>query len=342
MEVMREQLLGKTPDELKEIALKVGLPAFTGKQIAQWMYGRKVRSIDEMTNISKVGRERLKEEYSLGVTLPSTCQVSSDGTKKYLFPVGEGNAVEAVMIPDEDRKTLCVSSQAGCRMGCRFCMTGRQGFHGNLTAADILSQFIAIDEAAELTNAVFMGMGEPLDNFGNVMRAIEVLTADWGFGWSPKRITLSTIGVLPNLRKYLESTRCHLAVSLHNPFPDERAEMMPVQKAWPVQEVIEMIREYDFTGQRRVSFEYTMFAGLNDDKRHADALIRLLRGLECRVNLIRFHKIPDAPFETTPLIIMERFRDRLSNHGITCTIRASRGEDILAACGMLAGEHRNK
>ena len=339
---MREQLLGKTPDELKEIALKVGLPAFTGKQIAQWMYGRKVRSIGEMTNISKVGRERLKEEYSLGVTLPSTCQVSSDGTKKYLFPVGEGNAVEAVMIPDEDRKTLCVSSQAGCRMGCRFCMTGRQGFHGNLTAADILSQFIAIDEAAELTNAVFMGMGEPLDNFGNVMRAIEVLTADWGFGWSPKRVTLSTIGVLPNLKKYLESTRCHLAVSLHNPFPDERAEMMPVQKAWPVQEVIEMIREYDFTGQRRVSFEYTMFAGLNDDKRHADALIRLLRGLECRVNLIRFHKIPDAPFETTPQIIMERFRDRLSNHGITCTIRASRGEDILAACGMLAGEHRNK
>ena len=334
--------MGKTPDELKEIALKVGLPAFTGKQIAQWMYGRKVRSIDEMTNISKVGRERLKEEYSLGVTLPSTCQVSSDGTKKYLFPVGEGNAVEAVMIPDEDRKTLCVSSQAGCRMGCRFCMTGRQGFHGNLTAADILSQFIAIDEAAELTNAVFMGMGEPLDNFGNVMRAIEVLTADWGFGWSPKRVTLSTIGVLPNLKKYLESTRCHLAVSLHNPFPDERAEMMPVQKAWPVQEVIDMIREYDFTGQRRVSFEYTMFAGLNDDKRHADALIRLLRGLECRVNLIRFHKIPDAPFETTPQIIMERFRDRLSNHGITCTIRASRGEDILAACGMLAGEHRNK
>ncbi len=339
---MREQLLGKTPDELKEIALKVGLPAFTGKQIAQWMYGRKVRSIDEMTNISKIGRERLKEEYSLGVTMPSACQVSSDGTKKYLFPIGEGNAVEAVMIPDDDRKTLCVSSQAGCRMGCRFCMTGRQGFHGNLTTAEILSQFMAIDEAADLTNAVFMGMGEPLDNFDNVMRAIEALTADWGFGWSPKRITLSTIGVLPNLRKYLDSTRCHLAVSLHNPFPDERAELMPVQKAWPVQEVIDMIREYDFTGQRRVSFEYTMFAGLNDDKRHADALIRLLRGLECRVNLIRFHKIPDAPYETTSQFIMERFRDRLSNHGITCTIRASRGEDILAACGMLAGEHRNK
>lgn len=339
---MRAQLLGKTPDELKEIALKAGLPAFAGKQLAQWLYVRKVRGIDEMTNISKVGRERLKEEYSLGLTLPSACLVSSDGTKKYLFPVGEGNAVEAVMIPDEERKTLCVSSQAGCRMGCRFCMTGRQGFHGNLSTAEILSQFIGIDEAGGLTNAVFMGMGEPLDNLDNVLRAIEVLTADWGFGWSPKRITLSTIGVLPNLRRYLDQTRCHLAVSLHNPFPDERVEIMPVQKAWPVQDVIDLIREYDFTGQRRVSFEYTMFAGLNDDKRHADALIRLLRGLECRVNLIRFHKIPDAPFEAPLQIIMENFRDRLSNHGITCTIRASRGEDILAACGMLAGEHKGK
>lgn len=337
---MPETLLGKTPLELKEAALKVGLPAFAGKQIAGWMYDKKVRSIDEMTNISKAGRERLKEEYDLGVILPSACQESVDGTRKYLFPLGGGDAVEAVMIPDDDRKTLCVSSQAGCRMGCKFCMTGRQGFHGNLSVAGILSQFIAIEESGSLTNAVFMGMGEPLDNFDNVLRAIEVLTSDWGFGWSPKRITLSTIGVLSNLRKYLDSTRCHLAVSLHSPFPDERAGIMPVQKAWPLEEVIALLHDYDFTGQRRVSFEYTMFAGLNDDKRHADALIRLLAGIECRVNLIRFHRIPDAPFEPSPQIVMEKFRDRLSNHGITCTIRASRGEDIMAACGMLAGEHR--
>ena len=337
---MLETLLGKTPLELKEAALKVGLPAFAGKQIAGWMYDKKVRSIDEMTNISKAGRERLKEEYDLGVIHPSACQESVDGTRKYLFPLGGGDAVEAVMIPDDDRKTLCVSSQAGCRMGCKFCMTGRQGFHGNLSVAGILSQFIAIEESGSLTNAVLMGMGEPLDNFDNVLRAIEVLTSDWGFGWSPKRITLSTIGVLPNLRKYLDSTRCHLAVSLHSPFPDERAGIMPVQKAWPLEEVIALLHDYDFTGQRRVSFEYTMFAGLNDDKRHADALIRLLAGIECRVNLIRFHRIPDAPFEPSPQIVMEKFRDRLSNHGITCTIRASRGEDIMAACGMLAGEHR--
>ena len=339
---MREILLGKTPSELKEAALKAGLPSYAGKQLAQWIYARRVRSFDEMTNISKAGREKLKEMYDLGVVLPSACQESSDGTRKYLFPVGEGNAVEAVMIPDDDRKTLCVSSQAGCRMGCRFCMTGRQGFHGNLSVSLILSQFIAIDESAGLTNAVLMGMGEPLDNFDNVMKAIEVLTAEWGFAWSPKRITLSTIGVIPALKKYLDGCRCHVAVSLHNPFGEERAQMMPVQKAWDIREVVELLRQYDFTGQRRVSFEYTMFKGLNDDKRHADALVRLLRGLECRVNLIRFHKIPDAPYDSSPAVIMENFRDRISNQGITCTIRASRGEDILAACGMLAGEHRKR
>ena len=339
---MREILLGKTPSELKEAALKAGLPSYAGKQLAQWIYARRVRSFDEMTNISKAGREKLKEMYDLGVVLPSACQESSDGTRKYLFPVGEGNAVEAVMIPDDERKTLCVSSQAGCRMGCRFCMTGRQGFHGNLSVSLILSQFIAIDESAGLTNAVFMGMGEPLDNFDNVMKAIEVLTAEWGFAWSPKRITLSTIGVIPALKKYLDGCRCHVAVSLHNPFGEERAQMMPVQKAWDIREVVELLRQYDFTGQRRVSFEYTMFKGQNDDKRHADALVRLLRGLECRVNLIRFHKIPDAPYDSSPAVIMENFRDRISNQGITCTIRASRGEDILAACGMLAGEHRKR
>ena len=339
---MRETLLGKTPDELREAALKAGLPAYAGKQLAEWMYGKKARSFGEMTNSSKAGRETLERMYDLGVVLPSACQESVDGTRKYLFPVLEGEAVEAVMIPEDDRKTLCVSSQAGCRMGCKFCMTGRQGFHGNLTPSMILSQFVAVDEAADLTNTVFMGMGEPLDNLDNVLRAIEVLTADWGFGWSPKRITLSTIGVLPNLRRYLDSTRCHVAVSLHNPFPEERASLMPVQKAWALEDVIGLLREYDFTGQRRVSFEYIMFAGLNDTKRHADALIRLLKGLECRVNLIRFHKIPDAPFESSPRLVMENFRDRLSNHGITCTIRASRGEDIMAACGMLAGERKDK
>lgn len=330
-----------TPDELREVALDCGLPKFAGNQILKWLYEKKVHSIDEMSNISKAGREVLKEKYDLGLVMYSGLALSSDGTKKYLFPVGEekSSAVEAVMIPDDDRATLCVSSQSGCKMGCKFCMTGRQGFHGNLTVAEILSQFIAVDEAHKLTNTVFMGMGEPLDNFENVKRVIEVLTADWGFGWSPKRITLSTIGVLPNLKRYLDECRCHLAVSLHNPFSEERESMMPAQKAWAIENVIELLRQYDFTGQRRVSFEYTMFAGFNDDKRHADALVGLLRGLECRINLIRFHKIPDFPYDCPNPVTMEMFRDRLNRQGITTTIRASRGEDILAACGMLAGQH---
>lgn len=334
----KEKLLGKNPDELKAAALAAGLPAFAGKQLAQWLYVRRVRSFDEMTNISKAGRAKLAELYELGVSAPLGSISSSDGTKKYLFGVCGSSRVESVMIPDGERRTLCVSSQAGCKMGCRFCMTGRQGWHGNLDVAEILNQYISIDESLELTNTVFMGMGEPLDNYDVVMKAIEVLTAPWGFGWSPKRITLSTIGVMPALRRYLDDCRCHLAVSLHNPFPEERVEMMPVQKAFDEKAVADLIKQYDFTGQRRVSFEYTMFDGWNDDKRHADALIRMLRGLECRVNLIRFHKIPDFPYECSPQSRMEAFRDRLNSNGITCTIRASRGEDILAACGMLAGK----
>ncbi len=353
------KLLGKTPEELKEIAVGAGLPAYTGGQIASWLYKKKADGIDAMTNLSKAGRGTLSERYEVGLVRPSACHVSSDGTKKYLFPVKcshrsglnpeedaggtfEESAIEAVMIPDADRKTLCVSSQAGCKMGCRFCMTGRQGFHGNLSAGDIISQFIAVDESDSLTNAVFMGMGEPLDNYDNVKRAIEILTSPWGFGWSPKRITLSTIGVVPVLKKFLDETSCHLAVSMHNPFPDERLAMMPVQGAYPFAQVLDLIRQYDFSGQRRVSFEYTMFSGFNDDKRHADAIIRMLRGLECRVNLIRFHKIPDFPYSASLDVVMENFRDRLSRAGITATIRASRGEDIYAACGMLAGEHKDK
>lgn len=339
-----EKLLGKTPSQLKEIALAAGLPGFTGNQLAQWIYGKRVRSLSDMTNLSKAGRERLADAYEVGVAEPLGVAASSDGTKKYLFPVNGNpdNAVEAVMIPDGDRKTLCVSSQAGCKMGCKFCMTGRQGFHGNLSAADILSQFLAIDEAAELTNAVFMGMGEPLDNWEEVKKVIEILTAPWGYGWSPKRITLSTIGVIPSLKRFLDECKCHLAVSLHDPFPDERLALMPAQKAFPIQDVIALIRQYDFTGQRRVSFEYTMFAGHNDTPRHADALLHLLKGLECRVNLIRFHRIPDFPYGTSSRETMEAFRDRLTRGGVTATIRASRGEDILAACGLLAGLHNHE
>ena len=390
-------LLGKTLEELKEIALELSLPAFTAKQIADWLYKKRVTSIDKMTNLSKSARERLSKEFVIGIDQTLQVVTSQDGTRKYLFkpqsaveqqstagqqstakqqstaerqsaaeqqstaeqPGCASGSIESVIIPDNERKTICVSSQVGCKMACTFCMTGRQGFHGNLSVASILSQFIAVEESQELTNAVFMGMGEPLDNLENVMRAIEVLTADWGFAWSPKRITLSTIGVTTQLggrgivwkgveyknvnplKFFLDNCKVHLAVSLHNPFFEERLALMPAEKSFPLEKTLKLIREYDFTGQRRVSFEYTMFNKVNDSKRHADRLAQLLRGLECRVNLIRFHSIPDSPLESSPMQVIEHFRERLQASGITATIRASRGEDILAACGMLSGKGNN-
>ena len=378
-------LLGKTLEELKEIALELSLPAFTAKQIADWLYKKRVTSIDKMTNLSKSARERLSKEFVIGIDQTLQVVTSQDGTKKYLFkpqstaerqstagrqsaaeqqcaaeqPGCASGSIESVIIPDNERKTICVSSQVGCKMACTFCMTGRQGFHGNLSVASILSQFIAVEESQELTNAVFMGMGEPLDNLENVMRAIEVLTADWGFAWSPKRITLSTIGVTTQLggrgivwkgveyknvnplKFFLDNCKVHLAVSLHNPFFEERLALMPAEKSFPLEKTLKLIKEYDFTGQRRVSFEYTMFNKVNDSKRHADRLAQLLRGLECRVNLIRFHSIPDSPLESSPMQVIEHFRERLQASGITATIRASRGEDILAACGMLSGKGNN-
>ena len=348
---MKAVLLGRTCAELQEIALQAGLPAYAGKQLAQWLYQKRATDIEAMTNLSKAARAALSERYEVGRTQPVEAFTSRDGTRKYLFPTRvPGKYIETVMIPqyedgsegDVARATVCVSSQIGCKMNCRFCMTGHGGFHGHLSAAEILSQLMSIDEAGQLTNAVFMGMGEPLDNWDEVSRALEVITADWGFGWSPKRVTLSTIGVLPNLKRFLDESRCHLAVSLHDPFPEERASLMPVQQAWPIQEVIGLIRQYDFTGQRRVSFEYTMFAGVNDTRRHADALARLLRGLPCRVNLIRFHTIPDSPLRTSGPEAITAFQARLQKAGVTTTLRASRGEDILAACGLLAGKGLKK
>ena len=340
---MAQFLLGMTLSELGGVCKAAGLKPFVAKQMADWLYKKRVKTIEEMANISKENRARLSSEYEVGRISPAEIQTSIDGTRKYAFEaVRPGRYIEAVMIPDRDRATLCVSSQAGCKMGCKFCMTGRQGFHGNLSAREIISQFMDVEEAELLTNAVFMGMGEPLDNWENVHKAIEILTADWGFGWSPKRITLSTIGDLATLKAFLDTTACHLAVSLHNPFHTERLELMPVENRYPLEDVLNLVRQYDFTGQRRVTFEYIVFAGMNDTKRHASELARLLRGLECRVNLIRFHKIPDSPYTSGSDALVQQFQSRLEAAGITTTIRASRGEDIMAACGLLAGKNNKE
>lgn len=334
----RETLYGKMPEELAALCGGLGMPRFAARQIARWLYVRHTEDPLLMTDIAAVHRQRLAEAFAPAFSAPERVTESADGTKKYLFRIPGGHFIESAYIPDGERATLCVSSQAGCRMGCKFCATGRLGLQRSLTAAEILNQIVSLPERDKLTNVVFMGMGEPLDNTGEVLRALEILTAEWGFGWSPTRITLSTAGVVPELRRFLNATKVHLAVSLHNPFHEERAEIMPVERAWPVAEVAAILREYDFTHQRRVSFEYIVMSGLNDSPRHIRELTRLLNGIKCRINLIRFHKIPDSPYFSPDDAAMIRFRDALTARGIQTTIRASRGEDIQAACGLLSAK----
>lgn len=336
MIMQKRALLGLTLAELQALAKELGMPGFAAKQIAAWLYDKKVASIDEMTNLSLKHRELLKEAYEVGAEAPVDAMRSVDGTVKYLYRVGEGHFVEAVYIPDGDRATLCVSSQVGCKMNCKFCMTGKQGFSTHLTAGQIINQINSLPERDRLTNVVMMGMGEPLDNLDEVLKALDIMTAPYGYAWSPKRVTLSTVGLRKGLRRFLEETDCHLAVSLHSPIPLQRRELMPAEKAFSMVEIVDLLRGYDFSKQRRLSFEYILFKGVNDSPLHARELVKLLRGLDCRVNLIRFHAIPGVDLSGCDMEAMTAFRDYLTSHGVFTTIRASRGEDIFAACGMLS------
>lgn len=332
----KQNLLGKTPDELKAIAVDLGLPSFTGNQVAYWLYKTDVTSFDEMTNISKQARKLLNDNYSIGISEPEKVQISADGTRKYLFRTKGSKFIETAYIPDEKRHTLCVSSQVGCKMGCLFCMTGKQGFQGNLTAGEILNQLRSIPERKLVTNIVFMGMGEPFDNLEAVMRAQELLTAEYGFALSVRKVTVSTIGIVPGMQYFLENSKCNLAVSLHTPFDDERRQLMPVQHVYPIKEVIEVINKADLGKYRRVSMEYIVFKDVNDTPRHVKELARLLNKTRCRINLIRFHKVPGVPLEGSDDASILAFQQALNAKGITTTLRASRGVDIDAACGLLS------
>ena len=331
----KEILLGKTPEEIQEVVNQLGLPKFTGKQIVDWIYNKRVANFDDMTNLSKKSRELLAERYVTGLNAPLQVQTSSDGTKKYLFPA-EDLSVESAYIPDRERATLCVSTQVGCQMDCLFCATGKQGFEKNLTTAEIVNQILSLPEFDTLTNIVFMGMGEPLNNYDNLMRALDILTQEWALGWSPTRITVSTCGVIPNLKRFLTESKCNLAISMHSPFHDERLKLMPIEKNYPIKEVIHLVKQHDWHGQRRLSFEYIVFKDLNDTKEHIKEMARLLGSLRCRVNLIRYHKVPGIALKSPDGNTMTYFRDALNDKGIIATIRASRGQDIDAACGLLS------
>ena len=338
----KEALFGKTLMQLEEIVKGLGMPRFTASQIADWLYKKDISSIDEMSNISKAHRNLLSEKFDLGISEPVKVQTSIDGTKKYLYRSSAGKFIEAAYIPERNRNTLCVSSQVGCKMGCLFCMTGKQGFQGQLSAGEIVNQIRSLPERNELTNIVYMGMGEPFDNLEGVMQSLEVLTAEWGFGMSPRRITVSTIGIIPAMKVFLEQSKCHLAVSLHSPFEDERRKLMPIENVYSLPEVLKTIREFSMGKQRRISFEYIVFKGLNHSPKHVKEMARILNGIRCRINLLYFHPIPDTPLEAPDEEIIREFKNALESKGLTTTIRKSRGQDIYAACGMLSTKELQK
>lgn len=338
----KEKLYGKTINELIAVVKRIGLPGYAARQLADWLYKKETGSVDEMTNLSKKMRDILCAEYEVGLSPPVSAAVSSDGTKKYLYKVLDNKYIETAYIPDEERATICVSSQAGCKMGCVFCMTGKQGFQGNLSSNEILNQFRSLPEFKSLTNMVYMGMGEPLDNLNEVLKSLDILTSEWGYGWSPTRITVSSIGLKESIKEFLERSRCHLAISLHSPFDEERRKLMPVQRTNSLKEILEIIKNFDFNSQRRVSFEYILFKGINDTRSHIKEIARILNGIRCRVNIIRFHHIPGSEYYSPDQEEAVEFRDALNAKGIVATIRTSRGEDIGAACGLLSTLELNK
>lgn len=332
----KQNIYGATLSELAKIAEEHSIPSYSASQIAGWLYKRHIDELEQMTNLSRDIRKKLDEQYKIAVSKPVDVKVSADGTKKYLFRVDGFGAVESAYIPEKNRHTLCVSSQSGCRMGCVFCMTGRMGFQGQLRSGDILNQIRSIPERDQLTNIVYMGMGEPFDNTDEVLKSLEVLTAKWGFGMSPKRITVSTIGIIPGVKRFLHDSRCNLAISLHSPFEEERRSLMPMNKAYPLKDVLDVIKSYPKEKHRRISFEYIVFGGLNHSSSHVKELARVLQGISCRINLIRYHSIPDNNLKPPAESELMQFKKSLEQKGFTTTVRKSRGQDIQAACGMLA------
>ena len=325
-ELKPRSLLGANLEELTQVAEAVGAPRYAGKQLAQWLYAKRAESFDAMTNLSKATRAGLEKNFEVGRSAPVAVRISRDGTKKYLFSIGEGRSVETAMIPDKDRVTLCVSTQVGCRMGCAFCAT----------AGEIVNQMLSVAESESLPNVVLMGMGEPLDNCDSVLAALRVVTEPWGLAWSPRRVTLSTVGLRSGLQRFLTESQCHLAISLHSPFDKERGELLPAARALPLSDLMQILRSYDWRGQRRLSFEYVVLQGVNDTQRHMQALARLLRGVPCLVNLIAYHPHAGASFRAPSRQAVEGLRDALNALGVRATVRASRGVDIEAACGLLS------
>ena len=338
-----DNLYGKTLEELTQICEELRFPKYTAKQIANWLYCKQVCEIAEMTNISLKAREMLANHYTAEEKKPVENLKSKDGTKKYIFNYGKDVFVEAVVIFDKARATLCISSQAGCRLNCAFCATGQSGFKRNLTSGEILNAFRSIEERENITNIVYMGMGEPLDNWNEVNKSIQILTSQWGYALSPRRITVSTCGILPKMKSLLEETNCNIAISLHSSNAAQRKRIMPIENSYSMAEIIRFLKNYNWEGQRRLTFEYIVFEGFNNSERDIMALVSLLKGSNCRLNLINYHSTDNfLGLKGATYSSMVKFRDMLVSKGVMANIRTSKGEDILAACGLLSGLYDQK
>ena len=331
-------------DELESIVREAGERAFRARQIMGWVWSRGAESFDAMLDLPAAFREELKSRFTIGSIARAQVARSSDGTHKLLLRLGDGEEIESVIIPTEGRTTLCISSQAGCAMGCGFCATARMGLHRNLTAGEILGQLMAARRELEpgeiLTNYVFMGMGEPLANYPRLHRALTIMTADWGLGISPRRITVSTVGLVPSMERLLADFPVNLAVSLHATTDEVRDRIAPINLRYPLHVLIEACKALPIARRRRITFEYVMLAGVNDSTDDARRLAKMLAPLRAKVNLIFFNPFADSPFAPSARERVEGFQAILHRGNLTATIRESRGRDIAAACGQLYAERR--
>lgn len=331
----KNRLCGLTVDGLISLIPDMELSIQHASKIANSIYKNGIPSITGINGISKKLKAEFDKVSEVGIISPFSSETSSDGTIKYLF-INDGKKYETVFIPEGKRNTVCVSSQSGCRMGCPFCVTGKYGFHGNLDAREIISQVIGIPESRKITHVVFMGMGEPMDNLQNVLKACDILTAEWGLSIGRKNITVSSVGITPGINEFLQVSECNLAVSLFTPFSDERRTIVPAERKFPVHEIIELLKAFPVTKKRRLSLTYVMIKGLNDSDAHLVSLKALVGNSGIRINLLPYHPLPDDQRESSSPDRIHYFKHSLVTSGISASVRKSRGSDISAACGLLA------
>ena len=350
--IEKTNLLGLNRQDMEAFFANLGEKAFRASQVIKWVHQLGVSDFDEMTNISKALREQLKEKACIKPLDVIEDQLSSDGTRKWAMGLPDNNRIEAVFIPEDDRGTLCISSQVGCALDCSFCSTARQGFSRNLTVAEILSQvWLAnrlLDEekkpGRKITNVVLMGMGEPLLNFENVMKAIDIMLDDFAYGLSKRRVTVSTAGVVPAMDRLADRHDVQLAISLHATNDKLRDDLVPINKKYNLEQLIEACRRFmaKRSPRSRLTIEYVMLAGVNDSKQDAQELIKVLKDIPVLINLIPFNPFPGSGYETSSNNAVRRFQDVLMKAGLTTVIRKTRGEDIDAACGQLVGKVEDK